>query len=64
MSFVSRNAAEALAMRHESDMRVRLEQVRQGADMMALALRSDGTDNGEMLARIVESVAVVAEGRK
>lgn len=47
-----------------ADVRVRLEQVVQGADVMSLALRSNNTPGGEALARAVEAVrdaAILAE---
>lgn len=48
----------------EADRKVRLEQIVQGADVMALALRSSNTPGGEALARAVEAVrdaAILAE---
>ncbi len=41
----------------KSDEDVRLLQVEQGAQVMAIALRSNNTAQGEALARMVEAIA-------
>lgn len=50
------NYVEAIKSIKLADKKVRLEQVVQGAEVMALALRSNNTPEGEALARAVEAV--------
>lgn len=50
------NYVEAIKSIKLADRKVRLEQVVQGAEFMAVALRSSNTAEGEALARAVEAV--------
>lgn len=43
----------------QADQRVRLDQIQQGAEMMALALRSNATMEGEAFAKVVEAIATI-----
>lgn len=60
MNFHSDNCKDAIDACKEADRKVRKQQIVQGAEVMALALRSNATVEGEALAQAVEAIARAA----